>query len=164
MRISNSFCAVLFVSALLFLFACHHSNGMSKREDQVVEISFVRSGGFAGPATRIQAKVNLDKPDGQVVSEPSKYNRQLTASESERLRHAARELSSGTPSFSTASPGAVRDGYQYDITINTKDGKTHTVSLQQNAPAPNTVSPDLVTWVQEEAERIWAHRIANRGK
>jgi hypothetical protein len=59
-----------------------------------LKIRFVRSGGFAGPATRIEGEVELeDKPE--VRTEKAGYSRSLTPEEARTLR-AARYGSSST--------------------------------------------------------------------
>lgn len=143
------------------------SNGvaMLEKRSPVMQIQFVRSGGFAGAATNVTGTVNFDESGAQVISEGTKYARELPPQEAEQLRtsadpaHLAEALNGPA-----AESSPVRDGYQYQISLATKDGKTHKLEVNADGSVKK-ISPELqalLAWVQQEAQKIWAHRITNR--
>jgi len=123
-----------------------------------MQIKFIRSGGFAGAATNVEGVVKFDDDGAQVNSDAAKYDRKLPAQEAEQLRTAA---DSASRAKGSADPGPVRDGFQYEITVVTNDGKAHGLTLAGDS----TNSPDtakLGDWVQQETQKIWAHKTSNR--
>jgi hypothetical protein len=118
-----------------------------------MQIKFVRSGGFAGRATRVEGAVTFN-PDGAIVtSDDGKYHRNLTLAEAEQLRTAAgAAIDAGKPE----KPTPVRDAFSHLVTIVTKDGKTHQMTLDNSA---NPKASSLSEWVQTESQQIWEHRI-----
>lgn len=127
-----------------------------------MQIKFVRSGGFAGAATSVAGTVQFDEHGAHVNGEATGYHRELAPQEAEQLRTAADPSALANATAAISPPGAVRDGYQYDITVVTKDGKSHTLTLgeggseQLRKMAPGAAH--LGSWIQEEAQEIWSHR------
>ncbi|MBZ5727775.1 MAG: histidine phosphatase family protein [Acidobacteriia bacterium] len=147
--------------------AVARGTAMLEERNPVMQIKFVRSGGFAGAATNVEGAVTFDETGAQVTSEASQYRRALAAEEAGPLRTAADPAAlAGAKGALSAPAGAMRDGYQYDITVVAKDGKSHAFTLHdgpsdelKNA-APGIAN--LAGWVQEEARKIWTHRIKQR--
>jgi hypothetical protein len=131
-----------------------------------MQIKFVRSGGFAGAATNVAGRVEFDEHGGKVDGDATDYHRELTPQEAERLRTDADPSALSSAKTALSAPGAIRDGYQYDITVVTKDGKSHSLTLgegasdQLQAVAPGVA--DLRSWIQAEAQKIWSHRVSKR--
>jgi hypothetical protein len=117
-----------------------------------VQIKFGRSGGFAGAATNVGGTVRIDEHGATVNGEGTDYHRELTPQEVERLRT---DVRAGQTTGSAT--GAVPDGYQYDITVVTDDGKLHSWTLGEDSGMT-----DLRSWIQEEAQKIWSHRVSSR--
>ncbi len=118
-----------------------------------MEINFTRSGGFAGMLTQIEGKVVFSGGNAQVSSGSSGYARKLSPQEAAILRSGAE---AAAKQQITSSPGAVRDGYQYDIRVTTDDGKTRQVTEHgESADAPMSA---LAEWVRKECDKIWEHR------
>ena len=125
-----------------------------------MKIHFVRSGGFGGAAMRVEGDVTFDDHGAQVMSEKSGYQRQLAASEAEMLRCAAEPK----PKSKNNSPkvAAMPDGYQYDISSVTDDGKTHHLTTLKDTKNTSSRTPEedeLFKWIQQESGRIWDYKI-----
>ena len=125
-----------------------------------MQIAFVRSGGFAGMATRVEGAVQFDEHGARVSSGAAGYARDLAPEEAQKLRAAADPQGFANAGSQPAGPGALRDAFQYDITVTTKDGKTHKLTQHGDptVPGPNA----LLEWVKQEADRIWTHRLEKR--
>ena len=128
-----------------------------------MKIHFVRSGGFGGAAMRVEGDVTFDDHGAQVMSEKWGYQRQLAAPEAEMLRCAAepKPKSKSNPPKVAAMP----DGYQYDISTVTDDGKVHHLTtLKDSANASNRTPEDeeVFKWVQQESGNIWDYKINHR--
>jgi broad specificity phosphatase PhoE len=144
--------------------ASRPSADMLSERSPIVQITFVRSGGFAFPA-RNSVKGTIDLHDDQAeVSSEGAYHRVLTPDEAQQLRAGAdpAELSKAAGQIAARTRGAA-DLDQYQITVTTKDGKTHDISLNTSGASNELqdVSPaaaKLVRWVQQEAQRIQEHR------
>ena len=115
-----------------------------------MELEFVRSGGFAGMATQVEGKVTLDGTAGQVTSS-SGYNRKLTSEEAAKLQSMADAALS--QSAGPSGPGELRDGYQYDLTITTGDGKKRSIVTHGDSGVTG-----IFSWVRTECENIWKFR------
>ena len=92
------------------------------------------------------------------------YQRNLTPDEAAKLRSAADQTTSPA-SVPATQNDALRDGFQYDVTVTTKDGKSHTLKLNtagagQALDALSTGSVHLLQWVQNESQRILTHKTA----
>jgi hypothetical protein len=135
----------------------------ASNQEVVMKIHFVRSGGFGGAATRVEGDVTFDDHGAQVISEKSGYQRPLAASEAEMLRCAAEPK----PKSKNDQPkaAAMPDGYQYDISSVTEDGKVHhlaTLPDTANASSRTAEEEELFKWVQQESGKIWDYRINHR--
>ena len=131
-----------------------------------MQIKFVRSGGFAGMATNVAGTVQFDENAAHVTGEATDYHRELAPQEAEQLRLAADPKTLARTKAGPATPGVVRDGYQYDITVVTKDGKSHSFTVAEGSEEQlRKVAPGaapLSSWVQKEAQKIWSHRVSSR--
>jgi phosphohistidine phosphatase SixA len=140
------------------------ASGMLNQRSPVVQITFVRSGGFAFPARRsVQGTIDLQDDHAEVSSEAA-YHRVLAPDEAQQLRAGADpgELSKAAGQIAARTRGAA-DLDHYQITVKTKDGKTQDVSLNTSGASNELqgVSPavaKLLRWLQEEAQRIQEHR------
>ena len=126
-----------------------------------MQISFRRSGGFAGPATNVQGTVNLDNNPMQVTSGNTGYRRELSRQEAEQLRQAVNALRNSTAQNEPplhSSP--VRDSYRYYITVGTANGEKQEVEINPAGDSPELAY--LARWIQQETQKIWAYRIKDR--
>jgi phosphohistidine phosphatase SixA len=120
-------------------------------KEQVTQIKFLKSGGFAGMATNVEGTATLRDHSGEVTSVDN-YHRTLTTRELELLRHGADPKRLET----AGTQNAVPDGFQYEITVTPENGKSQTVTFHGEPPSgqPNS----LYNWVAQECRRIWDHR------
>ena len=126
------------------------------REGEQMQITFTRSGGFAGPATSCEGSITFDGISARVTSSFG-YRRDLAPDEIQMLRAAISQL----PSAQVPSPGQLRDAYQYDIRIARDDGTTENLTVHGD---PQSGPQDLFGWVRQECDRIWAHRANSRSR
>jgi hypothetical protein len=132
-------------------------------QEVVMKIHFVRSGGFGGAATRVEGDVSLDDHGAQVISEKAGYQRPLAASEAAMLRCAAEPKPKSKNNLPKAA--AMPDGYQYDISTVTDDGKVHHLASLSDTANTSSRTPEeeeLFKWVQQESGRIWDYKINHR--
>ena len=141
------------------------SAGTLNNRSAVMQITFARSGGFPGAIRNVKGTINLENDVADVRSGAA-YHRVLAADEAEQLRAGAdpSELSHAARQIATRTAGAA-DLDHYHITVKTKDGKTHDVDLNTSGASNELegVSPavvKLLRWLQEESQRILAHRAA----
>jgi hypothetical protein len=116
-----------------------------------MKITFVRSGGFAGMATNVEGTVTFDATGAHITSTKGSFHRDIPLSEATLLRSAIQAALG-----STANPGPpsqVRDGYQYDITVTTDDGKTHSITFGDGSLQ---IPAALKQWIKDEVAKIWA--------
>jgi hypothetical protein len=135
----------------------------ASHQEVVMKIHFVRSGGFGGAATRVEGDVTFDDHGAQVTSEKLGYQRPLAASEAEMLRCAAepQPKSKNNPAKGASMP----DGFQYDISTETDDGKVHHLASLADTANTSSRTPEdeeLVKWIQQESGRIWEYKINHR--
>jgi hypothetical protein len=159
----------LFIVFILSLQAASTSNSphtfvcpAASPQEMVMKIHFVRSGGFGGAATRVEGDVTFDE-HGAHVSEKSGYQRTLSASEAEMLRCAAEPKPKSKNNPPTAAP--VPDGYQYDISTVTDDGKIHHLTTLKDTADTSSRTPEegeLFKWTQQESGKIWDYKINHR--
>jgi len=116
-----------------------------------MEISFVRSGGFVGPATQVEGKAVITESGGSVVSEKTGYRRDLTAEEATKLMDWATAAVSKGPDGT--GPGQIRDAYSYRVQVLTGDGKNTELELHERSLQP------FADWIRTECERIWTERV-----
>lgn len=143
-----------------------------KERSRVVEISFVKSGGLAGPMTRVQGTVHLgDASSGDLpshVTGDAAYQRQLAPSETEMLRAGAQpDLLTKAAAGIAAPAGGAADLEQYAITVRTADGKDHRAVFrlsggddEMQAVPPATAK--FLAWLYQESHKILNARIKPR--
>ncbi len=137
---------------------------MLSQRRPVVQITFVRSGGFAFPARKsVKGTVDLHDDRAEVSSETA-YHRVLAPDEAEQLRAGVdpTELSKAAAQIAARTRGSA-DLDHYQIAVTTNDGKTHDISLNTSCASNELqdVSPavaNLLRWVQREAQSIQEHR------
>jgi hypothetical protein len=139
----------------------------NRKGNLVMQIQFVRAGGFAGPATRVAGTLTLEDAAAHVASEGSGYHRDLPASEADPLRTAARLAKLETTQGAPASSPFVPDAYEYRIAITAEDGKTYTFTVHGEGASPqaNRLAPNaaqLAHWIQQETQSIWQYRLRTR--
>lgn len=127
-----------------------------------MQIKFARSGGFAGAATSVAGTVEFDEHGARVNGDGTDYHRELTPQETEQLRAAAEPGALTAAKAALPAPEAVRDGYQYDITVVGDDGKSHSLTLGEGPNQPRNAASDLRSWIEEETQKIWRHRVGAR--
>jgi emfourin len=121
----------------------------------VMKVEFKRTGGFS-PITNASGTIEF-KDDGAHVSSPQgNYQRSLTPEESTNLRSAASPQNFAGQD-AAASNDQIRDGFNYQITITTNDGKQHTFNTSELQKVPAAGS-EFIKWVQQESQRILSHR------
>lgn len=130
----------------------------------VMQISFVRSGGFPGALRNVKATINL-KDDAPEVSSDAAYRRDLAADEAEQLRTGAdpADLAKAARTIAARTSRSA-DLDHYHITVTTKDGKTHDVDFNTSGSSKELqdIPPavvKLLRWLQEESQKILAHRV-----
>ena len=132
-----------------------------------MQISFVRSGGFAGPATRVQGTINLNGGQAEVTGDAA-YRRTLSADETEAVREGA-DPSALTQAANLIAASQAKSGVgdvdNYTISLKTSDSKTYNVSL--NAPVNPSdlqgISPAVakfLSWLQKEAQNIFTRKMS----
>jgi hypothetical protein len=134
---------------------------MLKSRSPVMQIDFVKSGGFGFPLRKaIKATIKL-KSDGAEVSSDAAYHRTLPLDEAEHLRVGADplELDKAATQIARNQRAGAADLDHYHITITTKDGKSHDVTLNTSLASNELdgVSPAVVKflrWIQDEAKKI----------
>jgi hypothetical protein len=137
---------------------------VEKKRNSIMEIRFVRSGGFAGRATRVEGVVLFDDNGGQVSSASSGYRRELPPSEAEELRSLASSIEGGRDPKTSSQ--TMPDSYQYELTIVTKDGKSHKYVFGESTTSPSSqesfIPSALTAWIRAESQEIWEYRIKKR--
>jgi hypothetical protein len=133
------------------------------RGTSVVQIRFVRSGGFGGNMPPVEGVVDLKSDTPSVTSagntSAGNYARTLAPGEVERLRCAVD--TSAKCAESGAAP--VPDGYTYQVFVTQKDGKAiGPLKFQPESKGQQGISPELTSWIQEEIRRIWDFRLKQR--
>jgi hypothetical protein len=139
----------------------------SRRErNSIMEISFIKSGGFAGAMTRVQGTIHLN--DGPKVTGDSAYNRTLAPNESEAIRAGAEPslLSQAASQISAkqAKGKGVGDLEHYAISVKTSDGKVHDVSLNTSGSSAEMegvppATAQFLRWLQQEAQKILTQKM-----
>jgi hypothetical protein len=137
---------------------------MLKKRSTVVKLEFKRSGGFA-PITNASGSVTFGDNDAHVSANDGNYQRALAPSEAEALRAAA-DPSNLSKAATPPTNRALRDGFQYDFVITTKDGARHNLTINTAGPTDlNQLSPNaaqLLKWAADESQAILKHRSAAR--
>lgn len=124
------------------------------------QIHFVRSGGFAGMATRVAGTLKLGNGAAEVRSDDGRYSRTLGETELAALRNVD---PAALFKLKDTRKTRVADGYQYDITVETGDGKSHNFTIGgEPAPELEKIVPGLgalADLIRKEANSIWAKKI-----
>jgi Emfourin len=124
-----------------------------------MQIKFARSGGLAGAATNVTGTVQWTDRGVQVTAEGTDYRRDLPPAEAQQLEGQADPSALTRVRRDSSSTAAVRDAFQYNITVITRDGKAHLFTFTGVA-APSEGS--LLAWVEQEARKIWKFRANQR--
>jgi broad specificity phosphatase PhoE len=124
---------------------------MMNQGDSIMKITFVRSGGFAGMATNVEGTVTFDATGAHITSTKGSFHRDIPLSEATLLRSAIQAALGSTAN--PDPPSQVRDGYQYDITVTTDDGKTHSITFGDGSLR---IPAALKQWIKDEVAKIWA--------
>ena len=111
-----------------------------------MKMTFVRSGGFAGPMMRVEGTVDFEGDQATVTSARKNYRRELDAAESQMLKKAASEKIAG-------GSKAMPDSFQYDVVVTQADGKTERETVQGDSSSP------LIEWIKKESERIFSQKL-----
>ncbi|MBZ5508441.1 MAG: hypothetical protein LAO78_23530 [Acidobacteriia bacterium] len=114
-----------------------------------MKFTFIRSGGFAGPATALKGEVSFEGGSAKATSDFG-YHRDLAPEEIQTLQSSFMHLPQQQPA-SRPRP----DQYQYDITLAWDDGRVQNLTVYGDA-SPGT--ENLLDWVRHECDRIWTHR------
>jgi hypothetical protein len=122
-----------------------------------MKIEFKRTGGFS-TITDASGEVHSQTQGGEVSSPGSSYRRSLTKDELIELQKFSSDQAFGL-SRTASPPTAVPDGFTYEITVTTDDGKTYTFDSSQPKRVPPT---QLLNWVQEECQRILSYKVKGR--
>jgi hypothetical protein len=120
-----------------------------------MKVEFKRTGGFS-PITNASGTIEFKDNAAQVSSADGNYQRSLTPEESSNLRAAA-SPQNFTQQDAAAASDRVRDGFNYQISITTSDGKQHTFNSGELQKLPDA-GAQLIKWVQQESQRILAHK------
>ncbi len=123
-----------------------------------MEISFARSGGFT-PATNVSGTIHFDSSGAHISAAGTSYRRDLPAEEAKQLQDLATAKLAQGPAEPANSP--VRDGFQYDLSVKTGDGKTHKLTLPTETQGSSNAASNITSWVEHEAQKIWEHGLAN---
>lgn len=134
-----------------------------------MEISFVKSGGLAGPMTRVQGTIRFKDNAAEVTGDAS-YRRQLTQDETALLRAGADpQTLSQTATHLAARQSAgtgMGDIDHLTIKIKTADGKTHEVALNATGePDIPGVAPEtskFLAWLQQESQNILTAKMQSK--
>jgi phosphohistidine phosphatase SixA len=145
------------------------ASNASKRTS-IMQISFVKSGGFAGAMTRVQGTVDLEDGHAEVNGDAA-YHRSLTPNEAEALRAGAEPSVLAQAASQIAATQAKRKGMgdleQYDISVKTSDGKTHSVKLNTSGSSTELegVSPaaaKFLQWLRRESQNILKQKMTGK--
>ncbi len=115
-----------------------------------MELDFVRSGGFAGPATQVEGKVSMAGTSGEVTS-ANGYSRKLSVDETTKLQ--AMATAAVKQKAAANGPGDLRDGFQYDVTFTGADGTKQSVVTHGETDVTG-----IFSWVRTECDKIWKFR------
>jgi len=141
-----------------------------------MQITFGRSGGIvAAPGLTIEATLDLSEGHPRVTDPASGYTRDLSSQEAQQVRQMIdaasffklpTELRPLNQSASPSRPTSIADQRQYDITVRTDDGRTHTVRASETMSSElEQLSPGLgkfLVWMKQECETIMNYRRQQR--
>lgn len=121
-----------------------------------MKLHFVRSGGFIGPASRVEGSVDLDQEGGSVSSGPLSYRRALSEEETSNLKKIFQDVSSLKNS---SLPKTTPDAYQFDVTVQWNDGSHQSVTIQPQTTSDSSSHSYLSQWLQDETQKMWQHKV-----
>jgi hypothetical protein len=135
-----------------------------------VQISFVKSGGFAGRMTRVEGAIDLRDSHGEITGAGG-YHRQLESKEIDMVRAGAQPQllfqAASTLASVAAASGGMADVEQYKVNIKTSDGKDQEIILSTSGADDelNQVPPaaaKFISWLQQETQKILAEKMKSR--
>jgi hypothetical protein len=134
---------------------------------QIVRLRFTRSGGFAAaPGMTVSGVVDLDRNGGRVSADDGSYLRTLSSGEAKKLREIAPAAITRLHSHPGPPTSAQADQYQYEITVESSDGRESSATLAERAGTDSNEAgrsvAEVLAWVRQESERIWRHRVEKR--
>lgn len=143
----------------------HREGRKTKEGSQVMEISFVKSGGIS-PITRVQGTIHLNDGTAEVTGDAS-YHRQLARDEANFIQVGADPtlLSQAATAIANKPRRGMGDVDHYLITIKTADGATHQVSLNSSGGDTEGISPEaarFLSWVRHESQSILTHKMQQK--
>ena len=143
----------------------HREGRKTKEGSQVMEISFVKSGGIS-PITRVQGTIRLNDGTAAVTGDAS-YHRQLARDEVNFIQAGADPalLSQAATAIANKPRRGMGDVEHYLITIKTADGATHQVSLNSSGGDTEGISPEaakFLSWVRHESQSILTHKMQQK--
>jgi hypothetical protein len=146
---------VTFVAAASSLSCSAKNPPILDKRSTVMKVEFKRTGGFS-PITNASGTIEFKDDVAHVSSPEGNYQRSLTQEESSNLRSAASPQNFAGQN-AAASNDQLRDGFNYQITITTNDGKQHTFNSSELQKVP-AAGAQFIKWVQQESQRILAHK------
>jgi hypothetical protein len=146
---------ITFVGAASALSCSARNAPILNERSTVMKVEFKRTGGFS-PITNASGTIEFKDDAAHVSSPEGNYQRSLTPEESSNLRSAASPQNFAGQD-ATASNNQIRDGFNYQITITTNDGKQHTFNSTELQKVPEA-GTQFIKWVQQESQRILAHK------
>ena len=153
------------IAPLLLAAACAAKTptSLSAESENVVRLTFTRSGGFvAAPGMIVSATVDVDERRTRVTADQDRYTRDVPATEAAALRRIDPAQLTALESKQPPPTSAQADQYQYEITIEVAGGRKHTLTVSERAAAGDPGVAALLDWVRQECEKIWEHRIQSR--
>jgi hypothetical protein len=137
--------------------------------ESMVHLTFTRSGGaVAAPGMTVEASVAFGAAGAELTVTGDEYRRHLTAAEiAQLLKDVDVARFFQLRADLRASSPAGFDQYQYDISLETRDGKKHSVTIggSQSPDELNAFAPGLgrlFGWIQRETDAIWQARVSRR--
>jgi hypothetical protein len=143
-----------------------HAEGIkAARGRQVMEISFVKSGGIS-PITRVQGTIYLNDDTAKVTGDAS-YRRQLDRDETDSIRAGADPtlLSQAATAIANKPGRGTGDVEHYLITIKTTDGNIHHISLNSSGGDTQGIPPQaakFLSWLRHESQSILTQKMQQK--
>lgn len=143
----------------------HPENLRTSGGSQVMEISFVKSGGIS-PITRVQGTIRLNDGAAEVTGDAS-YHRQLARDEINFIQAGADPtlLSQAATAIANKPRRGMGDVEHYLITIKTADGASHQISLNSSGGDTEGIPPQaakFLSWIRHESQSILTHKMQQK--
>jgi hypothetical protein len=123
--------------------------------ETIEQIQFSRTGGFAGPVSKVEARVDFHDGLAEVKADNPRYSRKLDKRETSKLK----SIDVSRLSTLNRNNSAGADEFAYNIRLKTADGKNHSVRIGEEPVSElDKLSPGLgrlAEFVRRESERIW---------